>query len=111
MGKWTYEQKKIWNAKNPDKVREYRKRYEAKHAKEIKRKRREYYCKNKEDILEKNRIYRLSHPEYYDKHYSYICNRTDYSAYYMEFYDHNIILAELDIQCKYRTMIERKVFE
>lgn len=108
---WTYEQKKAWNEANPEKIREYNKRYRMKHIKEIKIRKHEYYVKNKEYLSKQNRIYRISHPEYGLQFNFYILNRAEASAYFMEYYDHNIILAELDIQCKYRTMIERKVFE
>ena len=72
---------------------------------------RKYFLEHKEEILEKNRRYRCMHREYYHKYDSYMNKRADAQAYFMEYYDHNIILAELDIQCQYRTMIERKVFE
>lgn len=108
---WDYERKKIWNAANPEKVREYARRYNKKHAKKVKKMHHNYYLKHREELLEKNRKYRCVHREYYHKYDSYRNNCADSQAYFMEYYDHNIILAELDIQCRYRTMIERKVFE
>lgn len=108
---WTYEQKKAWNKANPEKIREYNRRYNKKHSRKVKKKHHEYYLKHKEEMLEKNRSYRYSHRYCYEKFCSYMNARADACAYFMEYYDHNIILAELDIQCKYRTMIEKKVFE
>lgn len=108
---WDAESKRAWCKANPEKVREYARRYNKKHAKKVKKKRREYYLKHKEELLEKNRRYRCMHRDYYDKYNSYMNARAESQAYFMEYYDHNIILAELDIQCQYRTMIERKVFE
>lgn len=108
---WTYEQKKAWNEANPEKIREYNRRYRMKHAKKLKIRHHNYYLKNKEHIRDLSHNYTILHPEYYAKRISYINKRADACAYFMEYYDHNIILAELDIQCKYRTMIEKKVFE
>lgn len=111
MMSWDAESKRAWCKANPEKVREYARRYNTKHRKKVRKMHRKYYLKNKEEILEKNRKYRSMHREYYEQYNSYMNARVDANAYFMEYYDHNIILAELDIQCKYRTMIEKKVFE
>ena len=66
---------------------------------------------NKEYLAKRSRIYRRSHPEFNEKFISYIDNKLERSFYFMEYYGDNVILAELDIQCIYRTKLERGVIE